>query len=68
MKEGKDRYAISLFTYIEGVMQVPEEMVDSKYPLGYKPINHMNFMKRYFVDEDPALQYSPCAIKTFCGV
>ncbi|PON89437.1 Oxoglutarate/iron-dependent dioxygenase [Trema orientale] len=68
MKEGKDRYAISLFTYIEGIMDIPEEMVDDEYPLRYKPINHLNFMKRYFVDEEPGLQYSPCAIRTFCGV
>ncbi|KAM6602187.1 hypothetical protein CsatA_021796 [Cannabis sativa] len=68
MKEGnKDRYVIALFTYIDGIIEVPEEMVDNdKYPLQYKPIDHMTFLQSYF--EDQELQKAPCPIKFFFGL
>ncbi|CAN6696167.1 unnamed protein product [Malus baccata var. baccata] len=51
LKEKKTRYAVSLFSYKNDVVQVPEELVDNKHPLRYKPFDHFDFL-RFYLTED----------------
>ena len=45
MKENKTRYSIGLFAFINGVIDVPEELVDEENPLRYKPIDHFGWLR-----------------------
>ncbi|KAL5574604.1 hypothetical protein UlMin_016303 [Ulmus minor] len=66
IKENKVRYSVGLFSFVKGVIQVPEELVDDRYPLRYKPIDHFDYLNRYF--SEPALKESACPIKLYAGV
>ncbi|XP_015870198.3 deoxypodophyllotoxin synthase-like [Ziziphus jujuba] len=66
MSGSGERYSLGLFTFNNGVIQVPEELVDDKNPLLYKPFDHPEFI-RFFLDADLATRLNN-PIKTFCGV
>ncbi|XP_062088572.1 probable 2-oxoglutarate-dependent dioxygenase AOP1 [Humulus lupulus] len=66
LSEFKPRYSLGFYSLVNGVMHVPEELIDENYPLRYKPIDHMNFI--FHFNTDDALRNSACPIKTFCGV
>ena len=63
MKEDKARYSIGIFAFINGVIEVPEELVDEKYPLSYKPIDHFGWLR--FLQERRS---APYPIKAYCGI
>ncbi|PON77946.1 Oxoglutarate/iron-dependent dioxygenase [Parasponia andersonii] len=65
MKENKDRYSIVLFSFIKGVIHVPEELVDEEHPLQYKPIDCMGY--EVFRSSKESRKFA-CVIKNFCGV
>lgn len=62
MKENKTRYSIGLFAFINGVIDVPEELIDEKYPLRYKPIDHFGWLNFQ------AQGRAPYPIKDFCRI
>ena len=66
LKDYKERYSLGLYSLIKGVIQVPEEFIDEKNPLRYKPIDHLGFISRFFTDE--AMMSSTCPIKAFAGI
>ncbi|GMN37300.1 hypothetical protein TIFTF001_006716 [Ficus carica] len=61
----KIRYSIGLFTYTKGEIHVPEEMVDEKHPLGYKPIDSFGFHAFLLSKEG---HKSAFPIKAYCGI
>lgn len=65
-EEGKgDRYSIAQFSFVEGIVETPEELIDDDHPLQYKPFDHLEFLKFYSKEENRRLE---CPIKTYCGV
>ncbi|XP_048424839.1 probable 2-oxoglutarate-dependent dioxygenase AOP1 [Pyrus x bretschneideri] len=65
LEQKKIRYSVSLFSYKNDIVQVPEELVDNKHPLRYKPFDHFDFL-RFFLTE--AGQKAKHAIKAYCGI
>ncbi|KAJ6711750.1 2-OXOGLUTARATE (2OG) AND FE(II)-DEPENDENT OXYGENASE SUPERFAMILY PROTEIN [Salix purpurea] len=67
VNSAEDRYALGLFTFLDGVVQVPEELVDDEHPLQYKPFEHQKLLDFYQSYDDPNKR--DCNImKTYCGV
>ncbi|XP_021906538.1 LOW QUALITY PROTEIN: probable inactive 2-oxoglutarate-dependent dioxygenase AOP2 [Carica papaya] len=60
-----DRYSLGLFSFNNGVLQVPEELVDQDHPLLYKPFDHLGLLRFYRTPEGSKAQ---CPIKAYCGV
>lgn len=65
MKENKKRYSLGLFSFSNGMINVPEELVDDEHPILYKPFNHFEFMR--FNQREAAKRFV-CPIKAYCGV
>ncbi|PRQ50795.1 putative oxoglutarate/iron-dependent dioxygenase, non-heme dioxygenase domain-containing protein [Rosa chinensis] len=65
MKEKKTRYSMGLFAFNSGILQVPEELVDEKHPLLYRPFDHFGFL---VFNKTPEGMKSECPIKDYCGV
>ncbi|CAN6692807.1 unnamed protein product [Malus baccata var. baccata] len=61
----KTRYSLGLFTFNNGIIQVPEELVDVRHPLLYNPFDSLEYMRFHSRGEARNL-VSP--VKTFCGV
>ncbi|XP_030526331.1 probable inactive 2-oxoglutarate-dependent dioxygenase AOP2 [Rhodamnia argentea] len=61
----EDRYSLALFSFNNGTLQVPEELVDDDHPLKYKPFEHLGLLRFYRTDEG---YKSKCPIKAYCGV
>ncbi|CAK7356620.1 unnamed protein product [Dovyalis caffra] len=63
----EDRYALGLFTFLDGVVEAPEELVDDEHPLQYKPFDHQKLLDFYQSYSDPNKR--DCNImKSYCGV
>lgn len=66
MMNGKrERYSLGLFSFNDGIVQIPKELVDDKHPQQFKPFDHQDYLRFYNTETG---QNSPCAIKTYCGV
>lgn len=65
MSESEPRYSVGLFSFIKGIIEVPEKLVDEKNPLRFKPFENFGLL-RYFLTEEGREKES--AIKAFCGV
>ncbi|CAA3001152.1 probable 2-oxoglutarate-dependent dioxygenase AOP1 [Olea europaea subsp. europaea] len=64
--EGKEvRYSIAQFSFMEEIVQTPEELIDEEHPLQYKPFDHLKFLDFYSKEENRRLE---SAIRTYCGV
>ncbi|PON71241.1 Oxoglutarate/iron-dependent dioxygenase [Parasponia andersonii] len=50
LEERKVRYSFGFNSFIKGLLHVPQEMVDEKYPLRYEPIDHYKFVNDVFAD------------------
>lgn len=61
----EDRYSLALFSFNNGTLQVPEELVDDNHPLKYKPFDHLGLLRFFRTDEG---YKSKCPIKAYCGV
>ncbi|KAH7527950.1 hypothetical protein FEM48_Zijuj05G0020400 [Ziziphus jujuba var. spinosa] len=59
-----ERYSMGLFTFNNGVIQVPDEMVDDEHPLLYNPFDHPRFI-RFFINADMAIKANN-PTKAFC--
>ncbi|KAK6125157.1 hypothetical protein DH2020_041098 [Rehmannia glutinosa] len=60
----KEKYSIGLFSFIRGVLEVPDELVDDEYPLKFKPFSNLEFLK-YCVNGGPT---AGGAIQAYCGI
>ncbi|XP_073282923.1 probable 2-oxoglutarate-dependent dioxygenase AOP1 [Primulina huaijiensis] len=64
--EGKEaRYSIAQFSFMENIVQTPQEFIDDHHPLLYKPFDHLKFLDFFSKEENRRLE---CAIKSYCGV
>lgn len=61
----KIRYSLGMFTFNNGVLQVPQELVDDSHPLLYNPFDSRGFIK-YYTTAEAKIAESP--IKAYCGV
>ncbi|PQP93946.1 putative 2-oxoglutarate-dependent dioxygenase AOP1 [Prunus yedoensis var. nudiflora] len=62
----KTRYSIGLFTFNNGIFQVPEELVDESHPLLYNAFDSRAFIRKYATTPELKKEASP--IKAFAGV
>ncbi|GMN37307.1 hypothetical protein TIFTF001_006705 [Ficus carica] len=51
LKENKGRLSLGFYALVNGVIKVPEELVDEEYPLSYKPIDYMDFLVNFFTND-----------------
>ncbi|KAK9932871.1 hypothetical protein M0R45_020093 [Rubus argutus] len=61
----KTRYSLGIFTFNNGVFQVPKEFVDESHPLLYNQFDSRGFI-RFYSTEEAKKAKSP--IKAYCGV
>ncbi|XP_027177098.1 probable 2-oxoglutarate-dependent dioxygenase AOP1 [Coffea eugenioides] len=65
MRPGETRFSTALFSYHNGMVHVPEELVDDEHPLQFKPFDQMGFFRFTFA-------YYPLSdeskIKAYCGI
>ncbi|EYU24677.1 hypothetical protein MIMGU_mgv1a010266mg [Erythranthe guttata] len=59
------RYSVGFFSFIGGILQVPEELVDNKNPLKFKPFNNLEFLEYCKNGGGPTTE---SAIITYCGI
>lgn len=57
---------MGLFEYYDGLLHVPEELVDEKHPLKYKPFDNFEFMKLARVEYEGGR--GELSLKAYCGV
>ncbi|XP_008227261.1 PREDICTED: probable inactive 2-oxoglutarate-dependent dioxygenase AOP2 [Prunus mume] len=62
----KTRYSIGMFTFNNGIFQVPEELVDDSHPLLYNAFDSRAFIRKYATS--PELKKEACPIKAYAGV
>lgn len=66
LKENEGRLSLGFYALVNGVIKVPEELVDEEYPLSYKPIDYMDFLVNFFTND--TVRYAPLPIKAYAGV
>lgn len=62
MPGNETRHSLGLFAFNDGIINVPEELVDEEHPLRYKPLNMFDFLKAQ------AVHATGLPVKAFCGV
>ncbi|KAK2997293.1 hypothetical protein RJ639_026575, partial [Escallonia herrerae] len=60
------RYSLALFSFNDGVIQVPEEVVDDEHPLKFKPFDHFGYFR--FCMAHVGKRKFEHLIEEFCGV
>ncbi|WCJ40493.1 2-oxoglutarate (2OG) and Fe(II)-dependent oxygenase superfamily protein [Euphorbia peplus] len=55
-----DRYSMGLFTFNNGIIEVPEELVDEEHPLMYRPFDHTHLLHFFAQTRTP--------IQAYCGI
>ena len=65
MRANEERYSLALFAFKNGMIKVPEELVDDKHPLQFKPFDHVGFIRFFHTEEG---RKSNSAIKAYCGI
>lgn len=57
---------MGLFSFIDKVLQIPEEVVDVQHPLRYKPIfDHYDYLR--FFDKEKIKELDS-RINAYCGI
>ncbi|XP_068321836.1 deoxypodophyllotoxin synthase-like [Pyrus communis] len=64
-RENRTRYSLGLFTFNNGVIQVPKELVNDEHPLLYNPCDSRGYT-RFHASAESKKAASP--IKAYCGV
>uniref|UniRef100_A0A7N0RHN7 Fe2OG dioxygenase domain-containing protein n=1 Tax=Kalanchoe fedtschenkoi TaxID=63787 RepID=A0A7N0RHN7_KALFE len=59
------RYSLGLFTFSNGEIKAPDELVDDQHPLQFKPFEHMGYLRAFHAYQGPK---SECPLKSYCGV
>ncbi|KAL0010557.1 hypothetical protein SO802_005665 [Lithocarpus litseifolius] len=67
LKGTKAGYTVELFSFQTGILQTPEELVDDKHPLRFKPFEYFKLL-RYHYDLDDARKGIESTVKALCGV
>ncbi|KAA8541854.1 hypothetical protein F0562_023006 [Nyssa sinensis] len=65
MNREKARYSLAQFSFMEGIVQTPEELVDAEHPQRFKPFDHLDLLQFYSTGNN---RYLESAIRTYCGV
>lgn len=63
MSGTKPRYSIALFSYHNGTIEIPDELVDEQHPLKFNSFDHYGLLNHYH----KAPTTGPTA-KAYCGV
>ncbi|KAK9947302.1 hypothetical protein M0R45_002933 [Rubus argutus] len=63
MRENEARYSLLLSTFHNGIITVPEELIDDEHPLKYKALNHLEYLQSQL-----AQATSRVCVKNFCGI
>uniref|UniRef100_A0A9I9E977 Fe2OG dioxygenase domain-containing protein n=1 Tax=Cucumis melo TaxID=3656 RepID=A0A9I9E977_CUCME len=61
----KERYSTALFSYHKGIIEIPQELVDDKHPLRFKPFNHYGLLGYFSTDDCDKM---PSTANAYCGV
>ncbi|OWM78223.1 probable 2-oxoglutarate-dependent dioxygenase AOP1 [Punica granatum] len=59
------RYTLGLFSFLSGIVKVPDELVDEDHPLKYKPFNNVELIHFYASAEGKKHEYT---VKAYCGI
>ncbi|KAL4352924.1 hypothetical protein GQ457_06G003040 [Hibiscus cannabinus] len=62
MKEKKRRYSLGIFSFVNGTIHIPEELVDETHPIRYKSFDNFELLKFFSSKQKMPL------IKDFCGI
>ncbi|KAL3534174.1 hypothetical protein ACH5RR_002635 [Cinchona calisaya] len=65
MSPGETRFSTALFSYHNGTIQVPKELVDDDHPLQFKPFDQLGFFR--FTFSNFSLN-DESKIRAYCGV
>ncbi|XP_037491297.1 probable 2-oxoglutarate-dependent dioxygenase AOP1 [Jatropha curcas] len=63
IKSKEKRLSVGLFSFVKGIMQVPEEFVDDDHPLMYKPFDHIGLLHFFGTPEGHKQHHSLKAYK-----
>jgi isopenicillin N synthase-like dioxygenase len=63
--ENETRHSLGLFAFNEGMISVPEELVDEEHPLQYRPLNILEYVKAQKIQVGHGGRLS---VKAYCGV
>ncbi|KAF3450812.1 hypothetical protein FNV43_RR06901 [Rhamnella rubrinervis] len=61
----KERYSVGLFAYHNGIIEVPEELVDDEHPLKYKSFDNFGLLSHFSTSVAPKSDSTAIA---YCGV
>ncbi|KAL9670400.1 hypothetical protein QQ045_007951 [Rhodiola kirilowii] len=59
------RYSLGLFTFSNGEIRTPDELVDEEHPLQFEPFEHLGYLRAFYAYQGPK---SECPLKSYCGV
>lgn len=65
MKADKPRYCLAMFSFNHGIINIPEELVDTEHPLQFKPFDHFELARFYL---SGATSMTESTAKAYCGV
>ncbi|KAL3516904.1 hypothetical protein ACH5RR_023806 [Cinchona calisaya] len=65
MKENKERYCNALFSYHNGMVKVPEMLIDEQHPLAFKPFDNFDLLRFYLSNKT---DMSASTVKVYCGI
>lgn len=65
IKGDEERYSLGLFSYINGIINTPEELIDEEHPRRYKPYDHYGLLDFYANNVD---LHAECTVKAYCAV
>ncbi|OWM77644.1 probable inactive 2-oxoglutarate-dependent dioxygenase AOP2 [Punica granatum] len=65
-EEHEVRYSLGVFSYQNGMIKTPDELIDEKHPQQFKPFDHVDFLC-YYDSSDNRIK-AQSLIKTYCGV
>lgn len=61
------RYSLGLFSFRNGVTEVPKELVDEDHPLLYKPFDYLDLL-RFYDTLEPKFKSDHTVVKMYCGI
>lgn len=68
MVDGEEvRYALGMFSFLSGIIEVPEELIDEEHPLQYKSFDHQDLL-RFYVSNNDSNKGERNMMKLFCGI
>lgn len=67
MESVEMRYSLGFFSFQEGNISTPEEMVDKDHPLAYKPFRHDGLLE-YYDTLEVHLKAHRTMTKAYCGI